>query len=127
MKIVLVTDAWPPQVNGVVRTLQETIRILEAAGHRIDVIAPDGFRCMPCPTYPEIPLALFPGREVARRLGSASADAVHIVTEGPLGYVARRFCLREGIPFPNMSPTACRARAASPTATCGAFTPPRAR
>jgi glycosyltransferase involved in cell wall biosynthesis len=99
VKIVLVTDAWPPQVNGVVRTLQETIRILEAAGHRVDVIAPDSFRCMPCPTYPEIPLALFPGREVARRLSSASADAVHIVTEGPLGYAARRFCLREGIPF----------------------------
>lgn len=99
MKLVLVTDAWPPQVNGVVRTLQETIRILERGGHRVDVISPDGFRCMPCPTYPEIPLALLPGREVARRLGSASADAVHIVTEGPLGYAARRFCLREGIPF----------------------------
>ena len=99
MKLVLVTDAWPPQVNGVVRTLQETIRILERAGHRVDVISPQGFRSIPCPTYPEIPLVLFPGREVARRLGSASADAVHIVTEGPLGYVARRFCLREGIPF----------------------------
>ena len=99
MKLVLVTDAWPPQVNGVVRTLQETIRILERAGHGVDVISPDGFHCMPCPTYPEIPLALFSGREVARRLGSASADAVHIVTEGPLGYAARRFCLREGIPF----------------------------
>lgn len=99
MKIVLVTDAWAPQVNGVVRTLQETIRLLKRAGHRVDVIAPDGFRCMPCPSYPEIPLALFPGREVARRLGAASADAVHIVTEGPLGYAARRFCLRESIPF----------------------------
>ena len=99
MKIVLVTDAWAPQVNGVVRTLQQTIRNLETQGHRIDVIAPDGFRCMPCPTYPEIPLALFPGREVTRRLAAASADAIHIVTEGPLGYAARRFCLREGIPF----------------------------
>jgi len=99
MKLVLVTDAWPPQVNGVVRTLQETIRILEAAGHRVDVIAPDGFRCMPCPTYPEIPLALFPGRAVARRLGAAAADAVHIVTKGPLGLAARRYCLREGMPF----------------------------
>jgi 1,2-diacylglycerol 3-alpha-glucosyltransferase/glucuronosyltransferase len=99
VKIVLVTDAWPPQVNGVVRTLQETIRILERAGHRVDVISPDGFRCMPCPTYPEIPLALFPARDVGRRLGAAAADAVHIVTEGPLGYAARRFCLREGMPF----------------------------
>lgn len=99
MKLVLVTDAWPPQVNGVVRTLQETIRVLERAGHTVDVISPAAFHCVPCPTYPEIPLALFPGREVARRLGSAAADAVHIVTEGPLGYAARRFCLREGIPF----------------------------
>lgn len=99
MKIVLVTDAWPPQVNGVVRTLQETIRILEGARHRIEVIAPDGFRCMPCPSYPGIPLALFPGREVARRLRAAAGDAVHIVTEGPLGHAAWRFCRREGIPF----------------------------
>jgi len=106
VKLVLVTDAWPPQVNGVVRTLQETIRILEWAGHRIEVISPDGFRCMPCPTYPEIPLALFPGREVARRLTAASADAVHIVTEGPLGFAARRFCLREGLPFTSAYHTA---------------------
>lgn len=99
MKILLVTDAWPPQVNGVVRTLQETIRSLEAWGHRVEVIAPDGFYCMPCPTYPEIPLALFPGRAVARRIALAAADAVHIVTEGPLGAAARRYCLRHGIPF----------------------------
>lgn len=106
MKLVLVTDAWPPQVNGVVRTLQETIRLLERAGHRVEVISPDGFRCMPCPTYPDIPLALFPGREVARRLSAASGDAVHIVTEGPLGFAARRFCLREGIPFTSAYHTA---------------------
>jgi glycosyltransferase involved in cell wall biosynthesis len=106
MKLVLVTDAWAPQVNGVVRTLQETIRLLERAGHRVEVISPGGFRCMPCPTYPEIPLALFPGREVARRLGAAAADAVHIVTEGPLGSAARRYCLREGIPFTSAYHTA---------------------
>lgn len=106
MKLVLVTDAWTPQVNGVVRTLQETIRILQRDGHRIDVISPDGFRCMRCPTYPEIPLALFPGREVARRLSRTAADAVHIVTEGPLGFAARRFCLRERIPFTSAYHTA---------------------
>jgi glycosyltransferase involved in cell wall biosynthesis len=106
VKIILVTDAWPPQVNGVVRTLQETIRILERRGHRVEVIAPDGFRCMPCPIYPDIPLALFPGREVARRLASGDADAVHIVTEGPLGFAARRFCLRERIPFTSAYHTA---------------------
>lgn len=106
VKLVLVTDAWPPQVNGVVRTLQETIRILQRDGHSVDVISPDGFRCMRCPTYPEIPLALFPGREVARRLSKAAADAVHIVTEGPLGFAARRFCLREGVPFTSAYHTA---------------------
>ena len=99
MKILLVTDAWTPQVNGVVRTLKETIRRLEAAGHRTEVISPDGFRCMPCPSYPEIPLALFPGREVARRIDAAKPDAVHIVTEGPLGSAARRHLLKRGIPF----------------------------
>jgi glycosyltransferase involved in cell wall biosynthesis len=70
------------------------------------VISPDGFRCIPCPTYPEIPIALFPGREVARRLIAASADAVHIVTEGPIGFAARRFCLREGISFTSAYHTA---------------------
>jgi glycosyltransferase involved in cell wall biosynthesis len=99
VKILLVTDAWPPQVNGVVRTLKETIRHLEAGGHETETISPDGFRCLPCPTYPEIPLALFPGREVARRIDAARADAVHIVTEGPLGSAARRHLLRRGIPF----------------------------
>jgi glycosyltransferase involved in cell wall biosynthesis len=99
MKLLLVTDAWPPQVNGVVRTLRETIRFLETLGHRTEVISPLGFRCIPCPTYPEIPLALFPGREVARRIDAAAADAVHIVTEGPLGNAARRHCLRRAIPF----------------------------
>jgi glycosyltransferase involved in cell wall biosynthesis len=99
MKILLVTDAWPPQVNGVVRTLRETIRGLEAAGHRTEVIAPDSFYCIPCPTYPEILLALFPGRAVASRIRAAAADAVHIVTEGPIGLAARRYCQRHHIPF----------------------------
>ena len=99
MKILLVTDAWTPQVNGVVRTLKETIRHLEAFGHRTEVISPDGFRSMPCPSYPEIPLAILPGREVARRIDAAGADAIHIVTEGPLGNAARRYCLAHGISF----------------------------
>jgi glycosyltransferase involved in cell wall biosynthesis len=99
VKILLVTDAWAPQVNGVVRTLTETIRRLEAAGHGTEVISPDGFRCLPCPSYPEIPLALFPGREVARRIDAAQPDVVHIVTEGPLGSAARHHLLKRGIPF----------------------------
>jgi len=99
MKLLLVTDAWPPQVNGVVRTLRETIRVLELMGHRTEVISPIGFRCIPCPTYPEIPLAILPGRQVARRIDAAAPDAVHIVTEGPIGAAARRYCLRHSIPF----------------------------
>jgi len=99
VKILLVTDAWPPQVNGVVRTLKETIRQLEAFGHACAVISPEGLRTIPCPSYPEIRLAVMPGRHVARRIDRASADAVHIVTEGPLGIAARRHCLRHAIPF----------------------------
>jgi len=99
MKILFVTDAWPPQVNGVVRTLKETIRNLELFGHLVEVVSPVGFRCIPCPTYPEIPLAILPGREVAHRIEAAAPDAIHIVTEGPLGSAARRHCLRHAIPF----------------------------
>ncbi len=99
MKILFVTDAWPPQVNGVVRTLTETIRNLEIFGHRTAVISPVGFRCIPCPTYPEIPLAILPGRQVARRIEAEAPDAIHIVTEGPIGAAARSYCLRHKIPF----------------------------
>ena len=99
MNIAIVTDAWLPQVNGVVRTLRRTIEELAKLGHRAEVIAPEGFRTVPCPTYPEIRLALLPGREVARRLEASAPDAVHISTEGPLGLAARRACLREGRPF----------------------------
>jgi glycosyltransferase involved in cell wall biosynthesis len=99
MKILLITDAWTPQVNGVVRTLKETIRQLAVFGHTTETITPVGFTCIPCPTYPEIPLALLPGRAVARRIDRASPDVVHIVTEGPLGSAARRHCLKHGIPF----------------------------
>lgn len=106
MKILLVTDAWQPQVNGVVRTLRETIRQLAIFGHRTEVISPEGFCCLPCPTYPEIPLAVLPGRAVARRIDAALSDAVHIVTEGPLGAAARRHCLKQGIPFTSAYHTA---------------------
>ena len=66
MHLVLVTDAWAPQVNGVVRTLQRTKLELERLGHRVDVISPDQFRTIPCPTYPEIRLALWPARTLGR-------------------------------------------------------------
>lgn len=99
MRLLIVSDAWLPQVNGVVRTLQATIAELERRGHGVSVISPEGFRTVPCPTYPEIELAVLPGREVARRMERARFDAVHIATEGPLGLAARRYCLRRGLRF----------------------------
>ena len=68
MRILLVTDAWEPQVNGVVVTLLNTIRELERLGHEVGTITPDGFRTIPCPTYPEIRLSLFPDAEVGRQI-----------------------------------------------------------
>lgn len=99
LRLALITDAWPPQVNGVVRTLQRTSHELERLGHRVEVISPDLFRTMPCPTYPEIRLALFPGPSMRRRLEMFEPDAVHIATEGPLGRAARAWCLKRRLPF----------------------------
>jgi glycosyltransferase involved in cell wall biosynthesis len=99
MRIAIVTDAWLPQVNGVVRTLGQTIHEATAAGHEVSVVSPADFRTLPCPTYPEIRLALFPGRGIRRRLDELRPDAVHIATEGPLGLAARNWCVRRGWPF----------------------------
>lgn len=99
MRILIVTDAWHPQVNGVVRTLTTLRQHLDAKGHEAVMITPDQFNNMPCPTYPEIRLALFPGRKMARTIESLRPCVVHIATEGPLGFTARRYCMRRGIPF----------------------------
>ena len=99
MRILLVTDAWAPQINGVVVTLTNTVKWLERWGHSVQVLSPEGFRTMPMPTYPEIPLALFPGREVARRIEAFEPDAIHIATEGPLGVAARAHCLKRHLSF----------------------------
>lgn len=97
--LTLVTDAWAPQVNGVVRTWEMMRAELPALNTAFHVIAPDQFRTIPCPTYPEIRLALWPWSAVARALDSARPAAVHIATEGPLGLAARRHCLKRGWPF----------------------------
>lgn len=98
-RIAVVTDAWLPQMNGVVRTLTTTCEMLRARGHEVTVISPDQFRSLPCPTYPEIRLALpLPGH-VARALSRYAPDAVHIATEGPLGLAARRHCVKRAVPF----------------------------
>ncbi|MEF3168825.1 MAG: glycosyltransferase family 1 protein [Deltaproteobacteria bacterium] len=99
MRILIVTDAWTPQVNGVVRTLSSTIQELERMGHEVKVIEPGGFPSIPCPTYPEIRLALASPRQVHRMITMIRPDAVHVATEGPLGIAARIGCARAGIPF----------------------------
>ena len=98
-RIAIVTDAWTPQMNGVVRTLTTTVGVLRARGHDVLVIAPDQFRSVPCPTYPEIRLALATPRQVARQLAAFAPDAIHIATEGPLGVMARGRCVARGWPF----------------------------
>ncbi|MEM1087489.1 MAG: glycosyltransferase family 1 protein [Pseudomonadota bacterium] len=100
MKIMIVTDAWEPQVNGVVRTMQRVIGELEAEGHEFDIVHPgDGFRTMPLPTYPEIKLALFAERRIRERFEKFEPDAIHIVTEGTLGMAGRKMCLKIKHPF----------------------------
>lgn len=99
MKISLITDAWRPQVNGVVNTLQHTISHLSEMGHEVQTITPEHFPTLPCPTYPDIRLSMFPYRGVASRLAGFSPRAVHIATEGPLGLAARRYCMRHRLPF----------------------------
>lgn len=98
-RIAIVTDAWAPQVNGVVRTLTATIDELERLGHVVAVVSPDLFRTIPCPTYPSIRLALAGPRAVGRRLAAFAPTHVHIATEGPLGLAARAACLRRGWRF----------------------------
>jgi glycosyltransferase involved in cell wall biosynthesis len=99
MKLMIVTDAWEPQVNGVVRTLKMTTRELQRMGHEIALVSPNDFRSMPCPTYPEIDLALTTRAGVARRIDAFAPDCLHIATEGPLGWLARSVALQRGWPF----------------------------
>jgi glycosyltransferase involved in cell wall biosynthesis len=106
MRILIVTDAWDPQVNGVVRTLKSTRRELERLGHEVEMLTPLEFRTLPCPTYPDIRLSMFPRRKVHRRMRGFAPQAIHIATEGPLGMAARAYALREGLPYT----TACHTR-----------------
>lgn len=99
MRIMIITDAWEPQVNGVVRTLKQTCYELRALGHEIEMITPAEFKTIPCPTYPDIALSLFAGRKVAKRIKLFAPDAMHIATEGPLGLAARSYAVRNHLPF----------------------------
>lgn len=99
MNLALVTDAWLPQINGVVTTLLKTVEGVETHGHCLTVIHPGLFRTVPCPGYPEIRLAVLPRRRLAKILDEVRPDAVHIATEGPLGFAARAYCLARGACF----------------------------
>jgi len=106
MNIAIVSDACPPQVNGVVRTITEVTAQLRQMGHQVELITPAGRWQLPCPTYPEIRLSLRPRAHVHGILERRDFDAIHISTEGPLGLAARRYCINHGLPFT----TACHTR-----------------
>jgi glycosyltransferase involved in cell wall biosynthesis len=99
MRIAIVSDAWRPQINGVVTTLGKTVEAATALGHEVELISAEGMRSFPCPSYPEIRLAVRPGRRVRERLQQFTPDALHIATEGPLGLAARSYAIRRAIPF----------------------------
>jgi glycosyltransferase involved in cell wall biosynthesis len=99
MRILLATDAWEPQVNGVVRTLTRTVAECRAMGHEVEVISPDQFKTFPLPTYPEIKLAMGAYEPVQERFKRFEPEAIHIATEGPIGLAARRICLEWKLPF----------------------------
>jgi glycosyltransferase involved in cell wall biosynthesis len=99
MKVLVVTDAWSPQVNGVVTTLKRIGEGLERIDHKVHFITPASFRSISCPTYPEIQLSLMPYRRLSQEIEEFGPDALHIATEGPLGIAARRYCVRHGLSF----------------------------
>jgi glycosyltransferase involved in cell wall biosynthesis len=99
MRILIATDAWRPQVNGVVRTLTSLAASAATLGADVQFLTPDGFPSVEVPTYPGLRVALPSRREIARRIEAASPDAIHIATEGPIGWAARAYCRRRGLAF----------------------------
>ena len=98
MKLLLATDAWHPQTNGVVRTLSTMVKELGKAGVRVEVVATGDYPALPLPTYPEIKISIWLGG-LANRIDRFDPDAVHISTEGPIGQAVRRYCLKHGYAF----------------------------
>jgi len=99
LKILVATDAWHPQVNGVVRTLGHVAKEAHAFGAELEFLSPDGFWTLPMPGYSEIRLALTGPGDIERRLDRTRPDAVHVATEGPIGHAVRRVCMKRGMPF----------------------------
>jgi glycosyltransferase involved in cell wall biosynthesis len=125
LRILIASDAWAPQTNGVVVTIRNTVAGLRANGHEVDVVGPDRFTSFPCPTYPEIRLAVRPGRALREAVARFDPDAVHVSTEGPIGAAMRRLCLRKGIEFTTAYhtrfPEYVRARTGLPTSVTYAW------
>ena len=99
MRILVATDAWHPQVNGVVRTLTSLARSASALGADIEFLTPEGFPSVTLPTYPGLRVALPNRGEIARRIEAASPEAIHIATEGPVGWMVRGYCCRRKLAF----------------------------
>ena len=99
LRIAFITDAWHPQINGVVTTIQNTCTALERSGHHIKLISPDQFKSIPCPSYPSIRLALACQKKLSRLLDEFNPQRIHIATEGPLGIAARKYCLKNNLAF----------------------------
>src|SRR5580658_9679772 len=99
MRILVATDAWHPQVNGVVRTLGSLARASSKLGVTIEFLSPDGFPSFQLPTYPGLHLAIPSRRGIAERIEAANPDAIHLATEGPIGFATRAYCRRRGRPF----------------------------
>jgi len=99
MRLLIATDAWQPQVNGVVRTLGALSRRLRGLGATVSFVTPEGLPSFPVPTYPDLRCALTSRRELVRRIEDAKPDAIHIATEGTIGHAVRAYCLREGRAF----------------------------
>ena len=124
-RLVLVSDAWHPQVNGVVRTLDTTVHELEKLGVEVSIISPEGYRTVPMPTYPEIRLAITPPSRVHREIDAIAPNYVHIATEGPLGQMARSWCRKNAVSYTTSYhtrfPEYVRARAPIPLSWSYAF------
>lgn len=125
MKIVIATDAWAPQINGVVTTLGKMGEELTALGNEVKYITPEEFKTFPCPSYPSIKLAILPKKKVHEILDSYKPDIVHIATEGPLGQAARSYCVKNKLKFTTsyhtQFPEYVRLRAPIPTAWTYSF------
>ncbi len=99
MKLVIVSDVWHPLVNCIVSTLQDLTRQLHAMGHEILLLHPGLFSTTPCPAYPALQLPIGAGKELAEKLDAFNPDAIHLATEGFLGWLARSYCQQRGYAF----------------------------